>query len=155
MCDYSLYTIQNRLAEEGEELVLHKFETGTLGFASASDLEKSKASMGNAAGFWATIKDLLLLGQRSRFPAVCVPPGARLLLSDVPRSVRRSLRVGPSEVAVFTELSDRSYSYRDALLLPDCTRVLLQDLPPGLHALVLSLSPDTPAEPAKHQLHAA
>ncbi len=39
MCDYSLYTIQNRLAEQGEELVLHKFQTGTLGFASVSELQ--------------------------------------------------------------------------------------------------------------------
>lgn len=42
MCDYSLYAIQNRLAEEGEELVLHRFETGTIGFTSAWDLLKAR-----------------------------------------------------------------------------------------------------------------
>ena len=28
MCDYSLHSIQTRLAVEGEELVVHRFATG-------------------------------------------------------------------------------------------------------------------------------
>jgi len=32
------------------------------------------------------------------------------------------------------------------LLLPNATRVLLQDLPEGLHAVVLSMSSDTSAK---------
>jgi hypothetical protein len=34
MCDYSLAGIPNRLAVEGEELVVHRFTMGPLGLAS-------------------------------------------------------------------------------------------------------------------------
>jgi hypothetical protein len=34
MCDYSLAGVPNRLAVEGEELVVHRFPTGALGLAS-------------------------------------------------------------------------------------------------------------------------
>lgn len=155
MCDYSLYTIQNRLAEEGEELILHKFETGTVGFAAAVDLSRAKVSISEPDTFWATIKDWLLPRRTPQCTAICIPPGARLLLSDIPRNVQMHLRIGCTEVGTFIELSDQSYSYRDALLLPNATRVLLQDLPPGLHAIVLSLSPDTAAKPQRGKLHAA
>lgn len=56
---------------------------------------------------------------------------------------------------MFTELSSRSYSYRDALLLPNGTRVLLQDLSEGLHAIVLSTSPGPLAKSVTAAVHAA
>ena len=34
MCDYSLMAVPNRLAQEGEDLVTHRFPTGSLGLAS-------------------------------------------------------------------------------------------------------------------------
>ena len=40
MCDYSLMAIANRVAVSGDELVVHRFQTGTVGLASASDLHK-------------------------------------------------------------------------------------------------------------------
>ena len=154
MCDYSLYTIQNRLAEEGEELVLRKFETGTLGFASVSDLVRLEPTIKTkTGGFWSTVKDCISRQRPPQFPAICIPPGARLLLTGVPRKVQRSLCVGCSERVVFTELSERSYSYRDAVLLPNGARVLLQDLPEGLHAVVLSMSPEPGTEAAEKELH--
>ncbi len=146
MCDYSLYSIQNRLAEEGEELVLHRFETGTLGFASVSDLSARAITEDNPIGFWPRLRQWLFLEASARVPAVCIPPGSRLLLADVPRTVQASLQVKCSEVVSFTELTDRSYAYRDAIVLPNGTRVLLQDLPEGIHVLVLSTSLDTSAK---------
>ena len=41
MCDYSLMAVPNRLAREGEELVAHRFPTGSLGLASPSDLKRA------------------------------------------------------------------------------------------------------------------
>ena len=38
MCDYSLHTYPNRLAADGEELVVHRFGAGSLGLASPADL---------------------------------------------------------------------------------------------------------------------
>jgi hypothetical protein len=148
MCDYSLNTMQTRLAVDGEELVLHHFETGSLGFASVADINRPKmAAEENCGGFWRTIKEFFSLAPPSRpVPAVCIPPGSRLLLDDVPKPVQNCLCIASSEIVVFTEISNRAYSYRDALLLPNGTRVLLQDLPPGIHAIVLSTSSESAAK---------
>lgn len=155
MCDHSLFTVQNRLAEEGEELVLYRFATGTLGFASVSDLAELEADVKcEADHFWSAIKAWFLPQRSTRPPAICIPPGASLLLGDVPPPVQASLCIGSAEVVVFTEVSSQSYSYRDALLLPNGTRVLLQDLPEGLHAVVLFTSPES-ATKAHAEVYAA
>ena len=40
MCDYSLMAVPNRLAQEGEELVAHRFPTGSMGLASPADVKR-------------------------------------------------------------------------------------------------------------------
>ena len=48
MCDYSLHGIKNRLADEGETLVVHRFYTGSKGLTSPEYLkpiEKPKGLM--------------------------------------------------------------------------------------------------------------
>ena len=35
MCDYSLAVLPKRLAVEGEELIVHRFRTGSIGLARA------------------------------------------------------------------------------------------------------------------------
>ena len=55
MCDYSLAGIPNRLALEGEQLMIFRFPTGALGLTSPN------ASLWR---FWST-----------QTPAICVPPG--------------------------------------------------------------------------------
>jgi hypothetical protein len=156
MCGYSLYWNKTRLAEEGEELILHKFETGTLGFAAVADITKAEAALrATPDTFWAKVKDLFRGRAPVSFPAICVPPGTRLLLSDLPVTVQKSLYVEPSETVIFTQISERAYSYRDALLLPNGTRVLLQDLPEGIHALVLSMSPESLSRPVQEELRVA
>ena len=49
MCDYSLAGIPNRLAVEGEELVVHPFPTGALRLASPAS-ELVVACESNACG---------------------------------------------------------------------------------------------------------
>jgi hypothetical protein len=58
MCDYSLCGIPNRLAIEGEELVVHRFRTGSLGLASPADLQMRERLRGAALGttFWQRLK---------------------------------------------------------------------------------------------------
>ncbi len=156
MCNYSLRTIQNRLVKEGERLVSHRFESGTLGFASVSDVsEWRRATDGEISGFWSTMKDWLLPRPVPHLPTLCVPPGTQLLLSEVPPRTQMALGLGSSELVTVTELSNQRYSYRDALLLPNGTRVLLQDLPEGLHGLVLSRSPEAFAERVHPELQMA
>jgi hypothetical protein len=42
MCDYSL-AIPNRLAASGKELIVHRFEAGSVGLASALELRRYKS----------------------------------------------------------------------------------------------------------------
>ena len=84
MCDYSLVNVPNRLAEEGETLVVHVFPTGTKGLASPADLEPAEKPHG-------AFRLLCGLGMSSDVCAVCIPPGARLLL-------QRRLRIAVADV---------------------------------------------------------
>lgn len=145
MCDYSLFTIRNRLAEEKEELVIHRFETGARGFASIKDIETQTNIPIDKSSLWSIVKSWASSLRPISVPAVCIPPGA-LLLINAPPHARESLEIGATEVAVFTEISNRSHSYRDALILSNGTQVLLQDLAEGTRALVLSLTSEEPEE---------
>ena len=119
MCDYSLAGIPNRLAAEGEQLMVFRFPTGALGLTSPK------------TGHW------LLWSKQT--PAVCVPPGARLLLGDIPKSLQRQFDVQTSEEVTFVQLSAEAYQYRDAVRFSNGREVLLQCLRCGQHVEVLSL----------------
>ena len=111
MCDYSLAHIPNRLATEGEELVVHRF-SGTLGLAPAR------------AGW----KQILF---PSRLPAVCVPPGARLLLRDIPQRLQQCLGVHAVEEVTFVQQSIEAYVHRHAVRFRNGQEILLQRLQCG------------------------
>ena len=54
MCDYSLQGIRNRLAEQGEILVVHRFQTGSKGLTSPRYLQpvdKPKTWMATLSAF--------------------------------------------------------------------------------------------------------
>ena len=72
MCEYSLHSMPNRLADECEELVLRRFETGTLGFASASDLVEieQQSEKERSDSLWSAIKALLSPQKPPRLPVV-------------------------------------------------------------------------------------
>ncbi len=75
----------------------------------------------------------------SRLPAVCVPPGARLLLRDIPRDLQRQFHVDATEEVTFVQLSAEAYQYRDAVRFRNGREVLLQRLRCGQLVEVLSL----------------
>jgi hypothetical protein len=120
MCDYSLAHFPNRLAVEGEQLVVHRFATRTLGLAPVR------------CGW----KQLLF---PARLPAVCVPPGARLRLYDIPEDLQRRLGVGAVEEVTFIEQSLEAFTYRDGVRFASGREILLQQLTCGQRAEVLSL----------------
>ena len=133
MCDYSLVNFPNRLAEEGETLVVHVFPSGTKGFASPADLkpaEKPRAAFSLLCG----------LGMPSDLCAVCVPPGARLLLHDVPERQQQRLGIRAEEEVTFTQLSAEAYRHRDAIRFANGRQVLLQTLTAGQRVEVRCLS---------------
>jgi hypothetical protein len=123
MCDYSLAGIPNRLAVEGEELAVHPFPTGALGLASA----KTPLSR------WWSAKST---------PAVCVPPGAQLLLRDIPTSLQQEFGVRETEEVTFVQQNAEAYRYRDAVRFQNGREILLQRLKCGQRVDVLDLSSD-------------
>ena len=119
MCDYSLAGIPNRLAVEGEQLVVHRFSTGSLGLASPCPSPLSKGT-----------------------PAVCIPPGARLRLRDIPQDLQLRFGLNEIEEVTFVQQSAEVYQYRDAVRFQNGREVLLQRLRCGQQVEVLSLASD-------------
>jgi hypothetical protein len=153
MCDYSLYTVKNRLACESDDLVLHRFDTGSLGFCAATELQQELNRTSFARG-WSSFMRWVFPRKQCGLTAVCVPPGARLLVSEVPKKGQPGVELVEFASVTFTQLSARSYAYRDALRWPDGESVLLQKLPEGLRVTVMALVSDeeTPKIPVRELL---
>jgi len=152
MCDYSLMGVPNRLAQEGEDLVTHRFRTGSLGLAPAGTCTQADA-IGTKTGFWSMLK-AFLTGGAPQTVAVCIPPGARLLLGDIPETLQNTLIVGPAEEVTFTQLTATPHMYRDAFRFKNGAELLLQRLSEGQRVKVLdcACADDTPRkqlEPAE------
>jgi len=131
MCDYSLMAVPNRLAQEGEELVTHRFPTGSLGLASYDDLTRATCVVRGKKSFWSALKDFFDPPQSTDLCAVCIPPGARLRLESA---------TGPAEEVTFTQISAAVNSYRDAIRFSNGRLMRLQELREGMRVKVLDLS---------------
>lgn len=147
MCDYSLHAIRNRLASDGERLIVHRFETGSIGLAAdRSEIEPRPPE--RKQGFW---RKLFMIGAESDRPdcAVCIPPGARLILHNIPSSLQREFGISETEHVTFTQLSADENAYRDGVRFSSGRCVLLQRLETGQKVTVVTLSnaEETPAEP--------
>jgi hypothetical protein len=143
MCDYSLYAVQNRLATEGEQLVVHRFHTGSLGLASVIDVSrydcaKREASKGS---IWHRIRCYFQdPADRVPVPAVCIPPGSQLILKGIPGPTQQTYGLQNEEGAVFVQTSAETNTYRDALRFYNGAQIRLQDLKVGQLVEVLSLT---------------
>jgi hypothetical protein len=152
MCDYSLMAIPNRLAVSGEELVFHRFEAGTVGLASALDLRRRQETpKPPKRGFWSSLKEFLDPAVTPSVPAVCVPPGARLLIQDIPANLQRECGIHKDvEEAVFTQITAAANSFRDAVRFPSGLPILLQRFGEGQRVRVLDVSCAEEQETASH-----
>ena len=140
MCDYSLMAVPNRLAQEGEELVTHRFPTGSLGLASINDLKRATCHPRAKKTLWSALKDFFDPPQTDPVCAVCIPPGARLRFEGLPDRLRHEFSVGPVEEVTFTQLTAAVNSYRDAIRFSNGRQLRLQELREGLRLKVLDLS---------------
>jgi len=132
MCDYSLSGLPNRLAVEGERLVAYRFPNGVKGFVSQPELAAFTCSHPT---FW----NRMCAWFRNETPcAVCVPPGATLLLRDLPAWLRPGFRGDGDEKVTFVQGESREF--RDGIRFRWGPTVLIQQLPSGQTADVLSLS---------------
>ena len=141
MCDYSLMAVPNRLAREGEELVSHRFPTGSLGLASPAVLKAATHSPApHATSFWRRLGEFFSPPRAHCVAAVCIPPGARLELRDIPLRLQNQMAVGQVEQVVFTQISAAVNSYRDAVRFRTGCEARLQELSEGQRVRVLDLS---------------
>jgi hypothetical protein len=139
MCDYSLMAVPNRLAREGEELVSHRFPTGSLGLAAPSDLQKRPTPVAHRT-FWTALKEFFQPPETEAVCAVCIPPGARLRLEDIPPRLQAELSVSCAEDVTFTQITASPHSYRDAVRFSNGRELRLQELREGQRVIVLDLS---------------
>ena len=137
MCDYSLHGIENRLAKEGEVLVVHRFYSGSKGLTSPSYLKPA----GTSGGILATLKRMF--SAYAQPCAVCIPDGARLVLHGIEPALKKAHALASVEPVTFRQLSANDYAYRDAVEFKNGLKVRLQDLEIGQLFEVLSLSSET------------
>ena len=147
MCDYSLHGIKNRLANEGEQLFIHRFHTGSKGLASVTDLRNLDKPAPAGAWVWARFRCWIENQRRwinddlkRALPAVCIPPGARLHVDGIPAHMQKQFGVGPREEVTFAQLTAEPFKYRDAIRFNNGQVILLQKLSDGLRMDVLCLS---------------
>jgi hypothetical protein len=156
MCDYSLLSFPNRLATEGEELVVHRFRSGAKGLAAVSDLRRAslaltarrKSLRSLLSEFCSRVGEIVAAPNESKsVPAVCIPPGARLLLRDIPEQLQHQLGIRRVEEVTFTEITSSEFSYRDAVRFRNGIETILQQLQKGQRVRVLNLSLADTASP--------
>ena len=133
MCDYSLHGMPNRLADEGEVLVVHRFFTGSKGLTSPEYLKPTAQPKGLLKSFFA------FPGQ-SKACAVCIPDGAKLILYGISTKLQETHGLGSTETVTFRQLSAEAQTYRDAVEFRKGMRVRLQELEDGQRVEVLTLS---------------
>ena len=144
MCDYSLQGLPNRLAVEGEQLVTYRFPTGSVGLATPTDIaaaNRPKPQGGCRRSWWSALKHWLdPQMELDQVPAVCIPPGAHLLMNHIPEVLRRKFALQAVEDVTFVQLSADAYRYRDGIRFRNGKQVLLQEITEGVRFEVLSLA---------------
>ena len=141
MCDYSLMGFPNRLARKGEELLTYRFPRGTMGLASPADLRIQRSCPSSRIEkMWSRFWDAFGNPSSHPVPAVCIPPGARLLVRDISEQLQREMKIWRTEEAIFTQLTAASRRHRDALRFRNGHHVLLQMLREGQRIRILDLS---------------
>ena len=159
MCDYSLFAHPNRLANEGEQLVVYRFSSTSVGLASPVDVtacEQRKTTATARKWFsWAAVREWLNPAEPEHpVPAVCIPPGARLMVRDISRDLQKELGVTAEEEVTFVELSLEAHRYRDAIGFRNGRELLLQRLREGQRVDVLSLAGADIPTPAAAEVQA-
>ena len=139
MCDYSLMSLPNRLAVCGEDLVVHRFVSGAVGLACPAEVCRANQPREPVSGFFAKLKQFLYPPDDPPCTAVCIPPGARLLVRGIPEPIQKMAGICDTvEEVVFTQTD--TIGFRDTFHFPNGIEILVQKLTEGMRVTVLALS---------------
>ena len=136
MCDYWLYGIPNRLAQEGEMLVVHRFYSGSKGLTSPDYLKPTA----QPKGLITMLKSFFAVPDQFKACAVCIPDGAKLMIYGISPTLQQTHGLNSAEAVTFRQLSAEAQTYRDAVEFRNGVRVRLQDLDEGQRVEVLAFS---------------
>jgi hypothetical protein len=142
MCDYSLMGVPNRLAKEGEELIVYSFPTCSKGLTSPAEVALVSPKRKVRSLLWEELKSMLRIRQMHTVGAVCIPPGARLILRDILSDIQSEFEVHSIEIVTFTQLDLAENRYRDAVRFGNGSELSLQRLANGQRVTVVSLGSD-------------
>ena len=138
------FSIPNRLVDDGEQLVVHKFPTGSIGFASAVEALRSELNIveqprGNC---WQRLKHLLRYDPDGSLPLpeIVVPSGTYLILRDIPSSIQQTYGLRDEEGAVLEESAKEMRAGRGVLRFNNGAQIRIQELRVGQLVEVLSLA---------------
>src|SRR5438093_12131066 len=145
MCCSSLHGIPNRLAEESEVLVVHRFFTGSKGLTAPEYLKPTA----QPKGLIAMLKSFLAFPNQFKACAVCVPDGAKLMVYGMPPRLQEAHGLSAHEAVTFRQLSANFATYRDAVEFKNGATVRLQDLEDGQQVQVLALSGEKAEVPGR------
>jgi len=136
--------------------VVHRFRSGAKGLASVSDLRRvslaltvrRKSLRSLLSEFCSRVGEIVAAPNGSKsVPAVCIPPGARLLLRDIPERLQDQVGIRQVEEVTFTQITSSEFSYRDAVRFRNGIETILQQLQEGQRVRVLNLSLADTASP--------
>jgi hypothetical protein len=131
--------LPNRLAHEGERLTVHRFPTGAMGLASPADLAPLPESSPEPRTFWSTVRKLFSTPPSRCVTAVCIPPGANLILRDIPTKLQNVIGCASDEQVTFTQTTSAANSYRDAVRFSSGQEIRLQELQEGQRVEVVDM----------------
>jgi len=134
MCDYSLHGIENRLATEGETLVIHRFSTGSKGLTPPQNVQPENSSK----SLYAFLASKFI--EPSDECAVCIPDGAHLDWKGISMSNQLALGISENETVTFRQLFLEGPGHRDAIELKGGRRIGLQELEEGETFSVVALT---------------
>lgn len=140
MCDFSLYAYRNRLAEDNDELVTYRFSSGCTGFVDLNDLASPPGIRFCGIG-WNQLKSWFFPRLHHGPVAVCLATGSRLRLAPVSQRLQQDFELGEVEEVTFTQFDVPDFNYRDGLRFGDGKEALLQRVPSGQRARVISTRP--------------
>lgn len=134
-----LMALPNCLAVCGEDLVVHRFELGTVGSAASEVCQSGESERAASGSYWSKLKRKFSPPVPSTCTAFWVPPGARLLVRDFPEPLQRIFSLkGPVHKVRFTQIG--TAGYHDAIPLCNGAELLLQRLIEGQRVRVLAIT---------------